>query len=448
VISSMNNRGLRLALIFVLLMVGVAGCTLPLPGRASDPESAAAQADGAGDQAADDAAQNLAPAKPIVVITSLQAAADFRVGQEIVIQSVSVDPDGVGISRVELWVDGVLISSQPVDPPAGSFTANQPWTPVTAGTFTVEVRAFNLAGIASEPAQVPVTIGDSGSQQGAGASQAGGAYLTALTNVNVRSGPGVDYPVIGGLYPNQTVDLTGINAAGTWWQIAYPPGTIGRGWATGLAQYTRADIFQVIPVIPAPPLPVLAPTTPCDCATEAIFNFRRKASYAMWCNDTGEILPYPGELWTSPGFVRVLTDWKLEDGSIPHRVLFTNPPDYGSISGEYDLDFVVQRGDVFRSKIGYLDGAGPGHARWVLAYREIGSDVCGCCGSCASCGGGCCILAEKDKRYTGQLEHFDVNLDRLAGKRVKFYLTVYSNGPWDYDWAVWYEPRILRRCCP
>jgi uncharacterized protein YraI len=46
--------------------------------------------------------------------------------------------------------------------------------------------------------------------------------------INVRSGPGVDYPVTGQLQPGQPVDILGRNADGTWWQVLLPNGD--KGW--------------------------------------------------------------------------------------------------------------------------------------------------------------------------------------------------------------------------
>jgi hypothetical protein len=46
--------------------------------------------------------------------------------------------------------------------------------------------------------------------------------------LNVRTGPGTAYPIIGGLRLGDTVEVMGKNAAGTWLQIAYN----GRGELT------------------------------------------------------------------------------------------------------------------------------------------------------------------------------------------------------------------------
>jgi hypothetical protein len=93
------------------------------------------------------------------------------------------------------------------------------------------------------------------------------------------------------------------------------------------------------------------------------------------------------------------------------------------------VNVVIQNGDVFKSTIGFLAGAGAGDARWVLGYTESGSYH---------------VLADRTKAYNGGLAPFEVSLSPLAGKQVQFRLTVWANGSSAQDWAVWYNPRIER----
>lgn len=69
-----------------------------------------------------------------------------------------------------------------------------------------------------------------------------------LTLVNVRSGPGTSYEVIGGLTPKQVVLVIGKNEAGDWWAIDLQ----------GQAGWVFADLvdfsgnLQAVPALPAP----------------------------------------------------------------------------------------------------------------------------------------------------------------------------------------------------
>jgi uncharacterized protein YraI len=215
--------------------------------------------------------------KPTVVIISPQAGSRLTLGQEVIVQSVATDAKGVG--RVELWVDGQPVHTQAVVPPATSYTASQSWTPAIVGNHIIEVRAYNVDNTQSDPVQVIVaaaegvggatpTAGDipapppaSPTVPDSGTGQLGaGATLTALIGLNVRSGPGVDHPVIGGLREGQAAQITGKNPEGTWWQIVYPLDSGGRGWVSGGAQYSKASNAQGVPVVEGPPLPAGTPT--------------------------------------------------------------------------------------------------------------------------------------------------------------------------------------------
>jgi Tol biopolymer transport system component len=82
--------------------------------------------------------------------------------------------------------------------------------------------------------------------------------------LNVRSGPGVAYPIIGGLSRGDTVEVLGKNAASTWLQIAYS----GQGELNGQEAWIAAAYVDLtgslvtVPVVSAPPLPTAAMASP------------------------------------------------------------------------------------------------------------------------------------------------------------------------------------------
>jgi hypothetical protein len=101
----------------------------------------------------------------------------------------------------------------------------------------------------------------------------GEAVATATTDLNVRSGPGVAYPLVGYLPAGQSAPVTGVNAGGDWLQIVHPPAPPGaggqagngRGWVA--RRYVTTGDLSNVPVVAAPPLPALAtpaatPTNP------------------------------------------------------------------------------------------------------------------------------------------------------------------------------------------
>ena len=77
------------------------------------------------------------------------------------------------------------------------------------------------------------------------------AFTVASTTVNVRSGPGTNYSVIGQLRQGQTLTITGKNPSGDWWQFDFG----GRqGWVFGQnVRVTNAGAVAVAANIPAAP---------------------------------------------------------------------------------------------------------------------------------------------------------------------------------------------------
>ncbi|RME98114.1 MAG: SH3 domain-containing protein [Chloroflexi bacterium] len=73
--------------------------------------------------------------------------------------------------------------------------------------------------------------------------------------MNVRQGPGTNYPVLGQLPPGQSLPVVGQNESGTWWQVPLPNG--GRGWIADSVVQVSGPVD--VPVVPAPPPP--APPT-------------------------------------------------------------------------------------------------------------------------------------------------------------------------------------------
>jgi PKD repeat protein/uncharacterized protein YraI len=80
-------------------------------------------------------------------------------------------------------------------------------------------------------------------------------------NVNIHSGPGSQYPIIGILAQGQSAEVVGVSPDRAWWAIKYPPpgpspteGAIdGQGWVE--AQFVTAENAQNVPVVQPPPAP-------------------------------------------------------------------------------------------------------------------------------------------------------------------------------------------------
>jgi uncharacterized protein YgiM (DUF1202 family) len=86
------------------------------------------------------------------------------------------------------------------------------------------------------------------------------ATATAVTDLNIRNGPGLAYPVLGMLRAGQIARITGISPDGGWWQIEFSGSANGRGWVS--AHYVTAQNTGNVPVVQAPPPPATATPTP------------------------------------------------------------------------------------------------------------------------------------------------------------------------------------------
>ena len=113
------------------------------------------------------------------------------------------------------------------------------------------------------------------------------ARVTSLTNLNIRSGPGQAYPVIGLLLTGQTARPTGVSAGYNWWQIEFPGVADQRGWVS--AAYVTAENTANLPVVAAPPLPATPTATPApviaDWRGEYFTNIHLAGSPALVRND-------------------------------------------------------------------------------------------------------------------------------------------------------------------
>jgi hypothetical protein len=85
-------------------------------------------------------------ARPVVLINSPGYAEQVRVGQMVTIQATAREEGKV--ARVELWVDGQLQEAHGSNLPEGisPFGLRTGWQPLSPGTHTLTVRAFNTQG--------------------------------------------------------------------------------------------------------------------------------------------------------------------------------------------------------------------------------------------------------------------------------------------------------------
>lgn len=64
-------------------------------------------------------------------------------------------------------------------------------------------------------------------------------YVMAQQDINIRSGPGTQYSVIGFVANGQIAKVTGVSADGNWWRVMCPDDSVGSCWASANPAYSQ-----------------------------------------------------------------------------------------------------------------------------------------------------------------------------------------------------------------
>jgi uncharacterized protein YraI len=149
-------------------------------------------------------------------------------------------------------------------PPAGAVFAALPApTPLPAAAAPVAAPITSTAPSTSTEVVASATVA-------AGNATAGGAAQAVATGiVNLRTGPGTNYDLAGGLSPNLPVDIIAKNQAGDWWQVQLEGGQTGWVYGQLVATSGPVESVAVAASIPAPPLPTAAPVAQAPAAEPA-----------------------------------------------------------------------------------------------------------------------------------------------------------------------------------
>jgi hypothetical protein len=238
---------------------------------------------------------------PLVVFIAPENNSIIAEGAEITLAVNAVDT-GAGVSKIDFLVDDNPIGTQTI--PAGtgqtSFTARQVWkatgiqghfvvavasrsdgTAIGNAQITVQVVAAT-APTATLAATLPVSVtlaasdtlapsatlavaaipAPSATPPGPAPSATPNQPILKVTNpnLNIRAGPGVNYPLIGSMKSGDTAIIVGRNADRSWWVVVHDQ---IRGWAISLPAYSQVigDTSNV-PLVASPPTPVSSVASP------------------------------------------------------------------------------------------------------------------------------------------------------------------------------------------
>jgi uncharacterized protein YraI len=142
--------------------------------------------------------------------------------------------------------------------PAPTFTPAPAQPPAiiipTLTPVPVEPTPTATRVIGSDNANAPQPDGDNSGGEAAATEADVEPQLVAPGTVNIRSGPGTNYAVIGALNANAPVQVIGHNSDTSWWQIEITDGSIG--WVA--SSVVSASNTESVPAVEAPPPPVAA----------------------------------------------------------------------------------------------------------------------------------------------------------------------------------------------
>jgi hypothetical protein len=184
------------------------------------------------------------------------------------------------------------------------------------------------------------------------------------------------------------------------------------------------------PVTPSTPV-TPGGTTAVPSANTA-YDFASNACAGTWYSGAGQ-LPCPGTDGDAKGFVLKVSNPKLESGGTdprPGLITFPQNVQNGYIQGFFP-PFRVQNGDRFRATINCEGGATNCYVAFRLDYQTGSEPIRTFWGPFL-------------ERYEGKFYNVDVDLSSLAGKDVRFILTVLSAGVATGDRALWVGPIIYR----
>ncbi len=242
------------------------------------------------------------------------------------------------------------------------------------------------------------------------------SYSLVFTSGNAMGSP-ASVAMPASVAPNQTIDvsieLIAPNSTGDYrgnWLLRNASGqTFGLGG-------NNETFYADIKVIAAPP-------------SSGSYDFAANYCAAEWSTGAGVISCTTPDK-DAKGFVIYVAKPYLETGYLDDEAgIVTNPQNIndGIIRGKY-TPFTVKAGDHFLAIVGCEYNAKDCNVKFQLDYQIDNGAIT--------------TLTTWSETYDDTFRHVDVDLSSLAGKSVKFILTVMANGSATGDRALWLAPRI------
>jgi hypothetical protein len=159
---------------------------------------------------------------------------------------------------------------QPTPAPASITAQDAPTGTVAASMATIITSPAATVVTDTSTAEVTLSLPTATAPAADFANITTGPVAVADGLINVRSGPGTEYELVGALQPAVAVGIVAKSPAGDWWEVDLADGQTG--WVLGQLVQTSGDTaaIAVAADIPAPPPTATpAPATAPAAATEA-----------------------------------------------------------------------------------------------------------------------------------------------------------------------------------
>lgn len=214
---------------------------------------------------------------PLVLLLAPINNSIFAEGAEVELYALAQDIQD-RIARMEFRINDVPLQDSPTltEPTPGTLAARAQWTAAGQSKHVVTVEAFREdgltlgmtdivisvvsppggpSGVASQPetavgvpTEVPVPAPTSAAPQFDMGILAGPTARVRVTELNVRQGPGTQYPSVGTLSAGDTIEIVGRNADSSWLAIEFRGGS---AWVFADLVAPDGDISNV-PLVASP----------------------------------------------------------------------------------------------------------------------------------------------------------------------------------------------------
>jgi uncharacterized protein YraI len=197
---------------------------------------------------------------------------------------------------------------------------------------------------------------------------AGVPTATAIDYVNLRTGPGTNYTIVGVASPGATGEVSGKSQDGFWWQVKIPVEAVAAGVAWVSADWVTTSGTENVPVVEAPPPPPTEVETTPPPATSCVLVSQDPADGTTFPPSTGF-----GMTWV----LQNTSSQAWNQGEVDLVYL-------GAIAGQrlhqnwdvYDITTTVQPGENYTVSGGMITPPNPGQYGEAWALQQGNQNLC------------------------------------------------------------------------